>query len=164
MTPIQANTLPEYRYGAARTMVHLRGLYLRECLEAWKQAKEAGIALPETDDPSYISLETVLAHVLKADRGYLIWICRMLELPDPQIEPPPPLDVIAAQADGYITHLIERWRKPLANVEEERFHKQEYESNWGVRYCIDAMLEHAVMHPILHRVQLQELLQEQSPS
>jgi len=92
----------------------------------------------------------------------LIWICEKLELPNPEIEPVPPLDVIAVQADGYITHLIERWRTPLADVEEERFYKQEYVSNWGVRYCIDAMLEHAVMHPILHRVQLQELLEEQS--
>lgn len=162
MTPIQANTLPEYRYGGARTMVHLRGLYLWECLEAWKQAQKIGLTLPETDDPSYVSLEDLLSHVLRADRGYIIWICKKLELPDPGIEPAPPLGVIGAEADDYVTNLIKRWRTPLAEVDEERFHRQEYESNWGVRYCIDAMLEHAVMHPILHRVQLQELLEEQS--
>jgi len=57
MTTIQTNTLPEYPYGSARTMVHLRGLYLRECFDAWKQAEEDGIMLPETDDPGYVSLE-----------------------------------------------------------------------------------------------------------
>ena len=162
MKPIQANTLPEYRYGSARTMVHLRGLYLRECLEAWSIAKEIDLSLPETDDPSYVSLEALLSHVLRADRGYITWICKQLELPDPEIMPAPALEGIAAQANEYITHLIERWATPLATVAEERFYKKEYESNWGVRYCIDAMLEHAVMHPILHRVQLQELIVEQS--
>lgn len=164
MTPVQANTLPEYRYGGARTMVHLRGLYLRECLSFWKEAKKIDLTLPETDDPSYVSLEALLSHVLRADRGYITWICKQLELPDPMIEPAPALDVIAAQADGYITHLIERWSTPLADVEEKYFHRREYESNWGTRYCIDAMLEHAVMHPILHKVQLQELLAEQTPA
>jgi len=162
MTLIKANTLPKYRYGGARTMVHLRGLYLRECNEVWKKTKEIDLTLPETDDPSYVSLEALLSHVLRADRGYITWICKQLELPDPEIEPAPALDIIAAHADEYISHLIERWSTPLADVDEERFHRREYESNWGTRYCIDAMLEHAVMHPILHRVQLQELIEEQS--
>lgn len=161
---IQKNTLPEYRYGAARTMAFLRGQYLLEFWAAWQQAKAINLQLPETDDPSYISLETLLAHALGADRSYLVWICKQLELPDPEIQPRPKIEVIAAQAEGYIAHLIERWRLPLAEVDEKRFHREEYLSNWGVRYCIDAMLEHAVMHPILHRVQLQELLEEQSPA
>jgi hypothetical protein len=33
-----------------------------------------------------------------------------------------------------------------------------FPSRWNVHYCIDAMLEHAVMHPIRHTFQLQELL------
>lgn len=159
---LEKKTLPEYRYGAARTMVFMRGEYLKECLTTWKQTKAADIVLPETTDPAYVSLETLLAHVLRADRGYIVWICKMLELPDPGIEPAPAPDAVAEQAESYITHLIDRWQTPLADVEEERFYRPEYESNWGVRYCIDAMLEHAVMHPILHREQLEELLSEQS--
>lgn len=158
----EKKSLPKYKYGAARTMVYLRGLYLQDCLEIWKQAKTAEIELPETNDSAYASLEALLSHVLRADRGYITWICKQLELPDPQIQPAPPLDVIAEQAENYIAHLIDRWAAPLADVEEVRFHREEYKSNWGVRYCIDAMLEHAVMHPILHREQLEELLFEQS--
>jgi uncharacterized damage-inducible protein DinB len=164
MISIEKSSLPEYRYGAARTMVFLRAQYLLECLAVWNQAKAAEIFLPETNDSAYVSLETLLSHVLRADRGYLVWICKMLELPDPQINPAPAHDVIADQAENYIAHLIERWSIPLANVNEERFYRGEYESNWGIRYCIDAMLEHAVMHPILHREQLEELLHEQSPA
>ncbi len=161
---MKKHTLPPYRYGAARTMVFLRAQYLLKFWQVWQQAKAAGLKLPETDDPSYVSLEALLAHALGADRSYLVWMCEKLELPDPQIRERPALNVIAAQAEAYIAHLNDHWRSPLADIEEERFYKQEYASNWGVRYCIDAMLEHAVMHPILHTEQLQELLAEQSPA
>lgn len=154
------NTLPTYKYGSARTLVNLHGKYLQEFLVAWKKAKAAEIELPETDDPGYESMETLLAHVLSAARSYMIWMTQQLELPDPKIEHIPTLEEIEAKADGYITHLIHQWRTPLADVEDERFGNKEYRSNWGVLYCVDAMLEHAVMHPILHRVQLQELLEE----
>ena len=126
-------------------------------------AKAANIVLPETDDPSYVSMETLLKHILGAAGSYMVWMCKKLELPDPEIKPPPALEVIEAEAGNYLTHLIDRWQVPLAEVEEERFNRPEYVSNWGVRYCVDAMLEHAVMHAILHRVQLEELLEEQSP-
>ena len=47
------------------------------------------------------------------------------------------------------------------NVEPELFEDKVYTSNWGVNYCIDAMLEHAVMHPIRHEFQLKNLIAEQ---
>ncbi|HRV96737.1 MAG TPA: hypothetical protein P5526_31575 [Anaerolineae bacterium] len=157
------NTLPPYKFGAARTMVYLHGQYLQAFLAVWQQAQAAGLALPETDDPSYVSLETLLHHVMGAARRYMVWMCSQLDLPDPAIKPAPPPEVIEGEAGGYLAHLIERWELPLAEVEEERFARPEYPSNWGTRYCVEAMLEHAVMHAILHRVQLEELLAEQRP-
>ena len=155
------NPLPPYRYGAARTMVYLHEQYLQTCLEAWRQAKAANIELPETDDPNYVSLEQLLRHVLSAARSYMVWMCEVLSLPDPDIDPPPPLEHVAAEAEAYLSHLAARWRLPLAEVDEKRFEDAVYPSNWGVLYCVDAMLEHAVMHPILHQEQLESLLEEQ---
>lgn len=157
------NTLPPYKFGAARTMVFLKGQYLQEFLAVWRKAQAAQVQLPETDDPSYVSLEMLLTHVLRSTRSYMVWMCDKLALPDPEIEPPPPPETIEAEADTYLAHLIDRWRLPLAEVEEERFNQPEYRSNWGTLYCVEAMLEHAVMHAILHRVQLEELLAEQFP-
>jgi hypothetical protein len=53
---------------------------------------------------------------------------------------------------------VQCWATPLAQVDADRFERPEYESRWGTRYCIDAMLEHAVMHPIRHAFQLQSLM------
>jgi hypothetical protein len=45
---------------------------------------------------------------------------------------------------------------------DDRLETPEYPSRWQTRYCIDAMLEHAVMHPIRHAFQLEELMRKRS--
>lgn len=155
------NTLPTYKYGAARTMVFLHSQYLQEFLVVWKKAKAAELILPETDHPGYVSLDMLLKHVLGSARNYLVWICEQLNLPDPEIKPAPEAEKIEAEAEAYLKHLERQWRKPLSKIEETRFDKPVYMSEWGMEYSIDSMLEHAVMHPILHRVELVELLEEQ---
>lgn len=149
-----------YLYAGARATILLHERHMREFLATWKRARDAELPLPATDDPSYASLATLLRHVLGAGRGYMVWICEVLALPDPDIRPAPEPDAIDAEADAYLEHLLTRWREPLRGVDPERFDRPEYESRWGVKYCIDAMLEHAVMHPIRHAFQLEELLQQ----
>lgn len=146
----------KYRYRGARASVMLHEQHMREFLDTWKLAKAKELALPETDDPNYASLDTLLKHVLWWARRYMIWMCERLSLPDPQI---PPVPDEAAKADRYLEELLRRWKAPLADIPEERFYKPEYEAPWKVKYCIDAMLEHAVMHPIRHRFQLLELME-----
>jgi uncharacterized damage-inducible protein DinB len=150
--------LSNYTYRGARAMVLLHEDYMRQCLAVWKEAKAAKITLPETSDEDYQSLETLLRHILRAARGYMVWMCKQLELPDPEIKPSPDVDTIEAEAEAYLEHLLERWRLPLVTIDEEKFYRPEYASNWGTKYCLDAMLEHAVMHPIRHAFQLRELI------
>ncbi len=152
-------TMPPYKYQGARVLVLMHEEHLADCVRVWHEARAAGLALPQTTDPDYQSLETLMRHVLRSARGYMTWMCGMLELPDPGIEPAPEVERIAEEADGYVRHLSEKWRTPLATVPEERFNTPEYRSRWGVLYCVDAMLEHAVMHPIRHAYQLRHLLE-----
>jgi hypothetical protein len=154
--------LNHYKYRGARALVLLHERHFWLLLETWKRAKEVGISLPVTDDPDYRSLETLLHHILRAGRGYMKWICEKLELVDPEIREVPPPERVEAEAADYLTHLLEKWRLPLAEIEEERFYTPSYQSAWGANYCIDAMLEHAVMHPIRHVFQLEELIGRQS--
>ena len=154
--------LPEYRYRGARAMVILHERHMREFLDTWRRARAAGLELPESDDPEYASLETLLRHVLRAAGGYLFWMCRQLDLPDPGIRPAPPVETVAEDAEEYLDHVLGRWREPLAGVTEDECYLPEYTSKWETRYCIDAMLEHAVMHPIRHTFQLVELTDSSS--
>ena len=84
-----------------------------------------------------------------------------LNLPDPEIEKEPKPELIELKAYEYAAHLIEKWSLPLSKIPEDKFHSAIYTSNWGVKYCIDAMLEHAVMHSIRHEFQLNNLIENQ---
>jgi hypothetical protein len=148
----------EYAYGGARALVQLHARSMREFLDVWRKAKSAGLTMPPTDDPDCASLEAMLYHVLAAGRGYMTWMCEKLELPDPEIRPAPDSGDVATEAGDYLEHLLECWDGPLREMTEKQSYLPEFESRWKVKYCIDAMLEHAVMHPIRHTFQLQKLM------
>ena len=150
-----------YKYAGAKALVELHEIHLLSFYETWKKAKQFKVKLPATDDPYYKSLDTLLFHVLRSARGYMIWMCEKLNLGDPQIKETPPAEIIEEKATEQILHLLEKWKIPLVNVEPELFEDKVYKSNWGIDYCIDAMLEHAVMHPIRHEFQIKNLIAEQ---
>ena len=122
----------------------------------------ASVVLHLTEDPSYLSLDTLLHHVLGAPRRYLVWICEVLQLPDPGIRPVPDATDMPRDAQSYMEHVLECWGEPLKSVHDEQLDTPEYRSRWNTLYSIDAMLEHAVMHPIRHAFQLEELMRERS--
>lgn len=149
-----------YRSRAARAMVLLHEQHLRRFVPVWRLALAKPVSLPPTHDPAYASLEALGRHVLSAAGGYMIWMCEVLALPDPGIRPAPDASAIVRDAEEYMEHVLERWRDPLKEVPDEKLETPEYPSRWQTRYCIDAMLEHAVMHPIRHTFQLEELLKD----
>ncbi len=149
--------LKGYLYRGARVLVLLHERELRSCLGVWRRAKEAGVVLPQTDDPNYASLSTLLLHILRCPRSYRMWMTEKLGLPDPGIEQAPPVERIEQDADRFLAHVLERWRLPLARVQEKRF-DEVYTSKWGIDTSIESMLEHAVVHPMRHTAQLEELM------
>jgi hypothetical protein len=165
-TYIKEGTLinKNYKYGGARALIALHERHIRSFLHTWRQAKAAGVPLPQTTDPDYKSMETLLLHILRSSRGYITWICEKLELPDPGIDLVPEVEHVEQEADVFLTHLIEKWRLPLCDLPEERFFDRVYTSRWEVEYCIEAMLEHAVMHPIRHEFQIINLIEMQKDS
>ena len=140
-------------------MVLLHEEHLRRFVQTWRLAVTTSVSLPPTADPSYSSLGALGRHVLSAAGGYLVWMCEVLTLPDPGVRPTPDATAIVHEADDYIEHVLERWRTaPLRDISDEQLEAPEYPSRWRTRYCIDSMLEHAVMHPIRHAFQLDELI------
>jgi len=149
-----------YRSSAVRAMVLLHEEHLRRFVHTWRLALASSVRLSPTDDPAYASLGALGQHVLGAAGGYMVWMCEVLTLPDPGIRSAPDAAAMVRDADDYMEHVLERWRAPLREVSNERLETHEYPSRWQTRYCIDAMLEHAVMHPIRHAFQLDELIKD----
>lgn len=148
----------EYKYRGAEVLVTLHDEQMRRFLDTWRKAKHTGVQLPAVDDPDYSSLESLLGHVLRWARTYICWICEHLDLPDPGIPPLPDGGVTDANVDPYVTRLLDGWKIPLRDVEGRRIFRSEFVAPWGTRHSIEAMLEHAVMHPLRHRFQLEELM------
>jgi hypothetical protein len=65
---------------------------------------------------------------------------------------------LESKCDEYLEHLLDRWRDPLKGVPGDSFARSVYLGSWDAWISIEGMLEHAVMHPIRHRFQLQELI------
>ncbi len=152
-------TQGDYKHGGTRSLVVLHETHLRQFMDMWRKADTCELALPDTEDPNYASRETLLAHVLGCAARYLIWICSQLELSRPDLESHPDPAGFPARADEYLDRVLAAWQPPLRQLTEDRAYSPAHNSNWGPPYCIDAMLEHAVMHPIRHSYQLQRLLE-----
>ena len=150
---------PQYRSRAVRALALLHEEHLRRFVQTWRQALATPVSLPTTADPAYSSLGALGRHVLSAAGGYLVWMCEVLTLPDPGVRPAPDAADIVRDADSYLEHVLERWAaESLREISGEQLETPEYPSRWRTRYCIDSMLEHAVMHPIRHAFQLDELI------
>lgn len=150
----------EYKSPAVDALVTLHAKHLSEFVSVWESAKAANIILPKTNDSDYLSMETLLFHVLRSSGNYLIWICKNLDLESPGILSPPDIEIINKQFKEYVQFLLNKWSSFLINLDVSALDKT-FKSNWGVQYSIDAMLEHAVMHPIRHSFQLQKLIERQ---
>ncbi len=148
----------QHRSRAVRALVLLHEEHLRRFVQTWRLALASSVSLPPTADPAYASLEVLGRHVLDAAGHYMVWMCQMLTLPDPGIRSAPDAAAIVREADDYLEHVLELWRAPLREVADGQLETPEYPSHWQTRYCIDSMLEHAVMHPIRHAFQLDELI------
>ncbi len=150
-----------YKYAGAYALIMLHEKHLREFISVWEEANNREITLPETDDADYASLDSLLFHVLRSARNYMVWICKNLELPDPEIDFPPHISEIAIRKQEYLEYLIEKWKQPLKDTDMNDLDRV-FISNWGVQYSVEAMLEHAVLHPIRHAYQLKNLILAQS--
>lgn len=149
-----------YKSRGVRALVLLHDEHMRRFFQTWQRARASSVILPSTEDPSYLSLDTLMHHVLGASRGYIVWICEMLRLPDPGIHPAPDALARSGEAESYMEHVLECWGARLQNVRDEQLEAPEFRSRWNTLYSIDAMLEHAVMHPIRHAFQLEELMRK----
>jgi len=151
------NALPEFADRGVRAAVILHDREMRAFLPVWREAIARGVPLPKTDDRAYQGYGALGRHVLGAAWGYVTWICRSLELPEPGIRKYPDAEAVLHEAEAYMEHLLEGWPHALVAVPTDKM-ETVFESNWGTPYSIDAMLEHAVMHPVRHRLQLEELM------
>jgi uncharacterized damage-inducible protein DinB len=138
--------------------VELHEIELRRFCDAWEAFRASGLSLPKTDDPSYASVEHLGGHVFRAARNYLTWIGEFVNRPVTDVDSETDAARIAGKGRVFVDEVLAAWRRHLALLEDREMTPATRKSRWGEDYNIEQMLEHAVVHPMRHRIQLERLV------
>jgi len=156
----------DFKSRAVMSLVELHERELRAYLETWRRFAASDAPMPAANgDPNYESRETLGAHVLRAARGYLTWMGECAGRPVTDVDLSNDAPSIYARGPEFAEEVLAAWRRHMPAFTTEEIEKQGFKSRWGEPYTIEQMLEHAVVHPMRHRVQLQRILDSRpSPS
>jgi hypothetical protein len=151
-----------FKSRGVRALVILQMAEMNELFRVWKQAKRLGVKLPATRDPAYQDLDRLMFHPLRACRGYLTWLCEVLGRPDPKVPDPPAPEEVARKGAAYLKLLERAWHTKTAWMPPKVLDSFDlHTARWGAPMSVEAMFEHAVAHPMRHRLQLEELIAKQ---
>jgi hypothetical protein len=149
----------EFRSRGVRSLVELHEVEMRDLVATWKAFVASGKPMPDPHgDPDYQSAEHLVTHVQRAARGYLTWIREVLGQPIEDLPLTRDPAAIVPRLDAYMAETLAAWRRYLAPLEDSQLSPKQYLSRWGEPHTIEQMLEHAVVHPMRHRAQLQRIL------
>jgi hypothetical protein len=147
-----------FKSNAVRSCVELHEIELRRFFETWQRFRTSGVSLPDTTDPSYASADHLGGHVLRAARNYLTWIGDCVKRPVTDVDADDDRESVARKGRVFMDEVLAGWRRHLALLEDDELAPATYRSRWGEDYNIEQMLEHAVVHPMRHRIQLERLM------
>ncbi len=149
----------EYRSRAVRSLVELHEREMRSFLQVWRDFEASGLPVPEAHgDASYASRETLGAHVLMAARGYLTRIGEWVGRPVADVDPGTDAVAIHARMAAFADEVLAAYPRHLAAVTDDELDQQVHRTRWGELMSVEMLLEHAVVHPMRHRIQLERLL------
>jgi uncharacterized damage-inducible protein DinB len=114
----------------------------------------------ETEDESCRSIRTVVDHVVRACYGYADKIREAFGEPRdrPEVRADSPAQTVRwlATAMAYTEATLEgKWRLSEDAIMGVRIH-----AAWGVTYDLEQMLEHAIVHVLRHRRQIERFLSD----
>ena len=151
--------MTEYKSRAVRSMVELHDAELRSFVATWKRFKASGKPMPEAHgDADYESAERLVTHVQGSARSYLTWIFEVLGDPVTDLEVIRDPAIVVPNLDAYVEETLAAWKRHLARLEDGQLGPEQHKSRWGEMFTVDQMLEHAVIHPMRHRIQLERIL------
>ena len=113
----------------------------------------------QTQDAACRSIQTIVRHVVSAGYGYAFYIRQALSMPAdppkiPALSRSEGLLRLAEMMEHSVATLEGRWQMSDEEIEAVRIH-----SRWGVVYDLEQMLEHAIVHILRHRRQIERFLQ-----
>lgn len=114
----------------------------------------------ETPDEDCRSIRTVVTHVVRSGYGYVGYLRSAmgltLQTPVFRVETPAEgVHHLAAMAASTAETFEGNWQMP-----EERIEAARIQSRWGPIFNLEQMFEHAIVHVLRHRRQIERFLSE----
>ena len=116
----------------------------------------------QTSDPDCRSIQTILTHVVNSGFGYTVYIENHLGEKTVRPEklnldtPPQYIERLWAMF-GYCVAFFKK--HPTIEL-EEMDNSKKILTNWGQRFDIDQLMEHAIVHILRHRRQIENFLKK----
>ena len=114
-----------------------------------------------TADPHCRSVQSIMNHVIGSGYGYADYIRGAFSVPSAR----PSLPMLArTQSLDQIKHMLAYTAETLEGrweYSDEQTGAVRINSRWGVQYDMEQMLEHAIVHILRHRRQIERFLQKE---
>jgi len=150
-----------YRKGAVGALMdeYERAAWeIRNLIERISEEDFVRIVDSETKDESCRSAQTIMSHVVRAGYGYANYIRKEFSAGyEPLSERLLAHDEIPEQIDAMLRYTVETLEGHWEMTEEEIM-APAIESGWGVTYDIEQLLEHAIVHILRHRRQIEKFI------
>ena len=147
-----------FKSNAVRSCVELHEIELNRFCEVWRAFRASGASLPQTADPNYASADHLGGHVFRAARNYLTWIGDCVNRPVADIDLDNDTVSVAGKGRAFVDEVLAAWRRHLSLLDDADLAGATHKSRWGEDYNVEQMLEHAIVHPMRHRIQLERLM------
>ena len=152
-----------YREGAVGALMdeYERAVWeLRRLVERVGETDALRVVDPTTEDEDCRSVQTIMSHVVNAGYGYADYLRGVFSMPSSRPakallsrrETPERLDAMLA----YTAETLDgRWE-----MTDEEITSAIIDSAWGVRYDVEQLLEHAIVHVLRHRRQIERFVSQ----
>jgi uncharacterized damage-inducible protein DinB len=154
-------SLEDYRKGAIGSLLdeYERAAFeLKAILENVSEDYYTCIADAETQDEDCRSIETIMNHVIRAGYGYAKYMRDALSMESSPVEARRiPHAKIGEEIEKVIAHtaaIFEGERQ----ITDEEMNEIFFKTRWGVMFNIDQLFEHAIVHVLRHRRQIEKFL------
>ena len=150
-----------YREGAVGALLdeYERAVWeLRRLVEQIAETDALRVVDPTTEDEDCRSVQTIMSHVVNAGYGYADLLRKHFSITSTR----PPKALLSQREylerlDAVLAYTAEtlegRWR-----MTDEEISGAVINSGWGVRYDVEQLLEHAIVHVLRHRRQIEKFM------
>jgi len=113
---------------------------------------------PKTQDENCRSIQTIMSHVVSAGYGYANYIRKGLSM---NLVPYTKMQLRHDQVSIRMREMLDYTVATLEGkwlMSDEEIQKVIIQTNWGSQYDLEQLLEHAIVHVLRHRRQIDRFL------